>query len=526
MTRADLRVFGDAMRQQAILGSKVAFVDPTRQVTFGEFNDRVNRLVDALVRRGLELGDRVALLGQNSIALAECVATAKAGFIPVPLNWRLAPAELLALLHDCAPAALVCDEHWVETAESTFPPAVSGSLKVAIGPQRDGWLDFEGLIESGSAIEPASEPSPDDTALLIYPSGTTGNPKAAMISHRGLIENCLASGSLAIGVDESDTILCVMPMFHVGGLCYYLLPSFIAGSTSILRPAFDLADLLHCLRTYPITNVHLVPTMISDLVGHPDAPEVEAGATLKRIVYAGSTMPVALLERAMTVFRSCSFSQSYGSTEGGIVSTLGPAEHVKAGTSVKHAHLMQSCGRPIGECDLRIVRDDGTECSVSEPGEVLVRSARTMSGYWNLPEKTAAAFDDGFLRTGDIGHRDAKGYLYLIDRKNDMVVTGGENVFPSEVEQVLYRSPDVAEAAVFGVPDPRWIEKVVAAVVLRPGSRATPEDVISFARQHLAAYKCPKTVFLVSDLPRSGVGKVSRKLLRTRFRGADMPPSG
>jgi acyl-CoA synthetase (AMP-forming)/AMP-acid ligase II len=525
MTDVKFDVFGDALRHQAAtFGSKVAFADPVRQVTFAAFNERVNRLVDALTQRGLKRGDRIALLGRNSISLVECIATAKAGFIPVPLNWRLAPAELLALLGDCAPSALVCDEHWIDVASSAFLPTLSVPLKLAIDVRREGWLDFEEVVQTGRAVEPATVPAPDDTAVLIYTSGTTGNPKAAMISHRGLIENGLTSARLAIGVDESDTILCVMPMFHVGGLCYYLLPSFMAGSTSILRPAFDLADLVDSLRKFEITNVHLVPTMISDLVAHPGV--AAAAGKLKRIVYAGSTMPVALLELAMSVFGSCSFSQSYGSTEGGIVSTLGPEEHAKAAASPEHAHLLQSCGRPIGECDVRIARDDGTDAGDGEPGEVLVRSPRTMAGYWNLPDKTAAAFDDRYLRTGDIGRQDAQGYLYLIDRKNDMVVTGGENVFPSEVEQVLYRSPDVAEAAVFGVPDARWIEKVVAAVVLRAGSSATAEEVIGFTRQHLAAYKCPKTVFIVNDLPRTGVGKVSRKLLRTRFGGTDMPPSG
>jgi acyl-CoA synthetase (AMP-forming)/AMP-acid ligase II len=303
-----------------------------------------------------------------------------------------------------------------------------------------------------------------------------------------------------------------MPLFHVGGLCYYLLASYMAGATSILRPMFEVNDLVESLDRLGVTNVHLVPTMISDLVAHPDA--ARSAARLKRIVYAGSAMPVALLERAMSAFSRCAFSQSYGSTEGGIVTTLGPEEHCKASASPDMAHLLQSCGRPLTEAHLRIVDAGGADCQVNQPGEVLVQSPRTMTGYWNLPEKTAATFSGPYLRTGDIGYRDAEGYLYLVDRKNDMIVTGGENVYPSEVEQVLYRSPDIAEAAVFGIADARWIEKVAVAVVLQPNSQATPESIIRFTKQHLASYKCPKAVYIVDSLPRTGAGKVSRNQLR------------
>jgi long-chain acyl-CoA synthetase len=217
------------------------------------------------------------------------------------------------------------------------------------------------------------------------------------------------------------------------------------------------------------------------------------------------------------VLRSCSFSQSYGSTEGGIITTLGPEQHRAAAQPGGPVRLLQSCGTPLAETDLRVVDDLGVDCAPGQPGEVLVRSERTMAGYWNQPEKTAATRVGQHIRTGDIGYRDADGFVYLIDRKGDMIVTGGENVFPSEVEQVLYRCPDVAEASVFGVSDPRWIEKVVAAVVLKPGSQATADSIVQYAKQHLASFKCPKTVHVVAELPRTGVGKVSRKHLRQLY---------
>ena len=506
---------GAIIRRHAGLGEKVAFADADRSVTFAGFSQRIDRLVDSLYRLGLQPGDRIALLSRNSVGAVECIATAKAGFIVVPLNWRLAPSELIALLRDCAPTALVCDEHWASVASAELLDHVAIRTRIVLGNEREGWLGFEDVVAMGLANEEHAEAKGSDTALLIYTSGTTGTPKAAMISHRGVAANGRASAVEAIGVTADDRVLCVMPLFHVGGLCYYLLPSYMAGATSILRPAFEVNDLVESLASLAVTNVHLVPTMISDLVAHPRAPS--AARNLKRIVYAGSTMPVALLERVMQIFPSCAFSQSYGLTEGGIVTTLGPEEHRNAAASETHAHLLQSCGRALSNTDLRLVDANGENCKVGLPGEVLVRSGRVMKGYWNQPEKTAEIFASDYLRTGDIGCLDAGGYLYLVDRKNDMIVTGGENVFPSEVEQVLYRSPDVAEAAVFGLADARWIEKVVAAVVLRPGSDATPETIASFARQHLASYKCPKVVFIVRDLPRTGVGKISRKSLRQFF---------
>jgi acyl-CoA synthetase (AMP-forming)/AMP-acid ligase II len=513
--------FGAIVRRQAQLGSKVAFADTERSVTFAEFERRVDRLVDAFHKLGLRRGDRIAILSRNCVSAAECIATARAGFIAVPLNWRLGSSELIALLRDCKPAALVCDPHWSNVADSEIVPQLDVSTQIVFGAGRGAWHSFESVLASGDASARYADAGGDDTALLIYTSGTTGTPKAAMVSHLGLVSNGIASAKEAIGVSAEDTILCVMPMFHVGGLCYYLLPSYMAGATSVLRPMFEVNDLVDSLDRLAITNVHLVPTMISDLIGHPRV--AASAARLKRIVYAGSAMPVALLERAMGVLKACSFSQSYGSTEGGIITTLGAEAHRAAAASRELAHLLQSCGQPLSETNIRVVDEEGADCASGRPGEVLVRSPRTMAGYWNQPEKTAATRVGEHVCTGDIGYRDGKGYLYLIDRKGDMIVTGGENVFPSEVEQVLYRCPDVAEASVFGVADARWIEKVTAAVVLKPGSQATAESIVQFVKEHLASYKCPKTIHIVSELPRTGVGKVSRKHLRQLYGAPPQP---
>ena len=506
--------FGKAMRRRAELGDKVAFADTEREVTFAQFEQRVDKLIDALIRLGVRRGDRVAILSRNCVSAVECLATTKAGLIPVPLNWRLSPLELVNLLNDCRPAALICDESWAEVAERQIVGRFPQLVKISFGNARAGWKQYESVVASGDEAITHPQAKANDTAFLIYTSGTTGVPKAAEISHAALVENGETSAREAICVGETDTVLCVMPLFHVGGLCYYLIPSYLAGATVILRPVFDCNELVRVVSTQKVTNVHLVPTMISDLVAHPDARH--ALTNLKRIVYAGSSMPVALLQRAMSLFSAIDLSQSYGSTEAGMISTLGPDEHRQA-QSPEFAHLLRSCGRPLSGTTVRIVGEDGGDCPVNTPGEVFVRSNRTMVGYWNQPEKTADVIADGYLRTGDVGYVDGRGYLYLVDRKNDMIVTGGENVYPSEVEHVLYMSDDIAEAVVFGVPDSRWIEKVVAAVVLKPDSVITPEEIIEFAKTHLASYKCPKHVYVLDELPKSGAGKFSRKDLRHRF---------
>ncbi|MGJ7542536.1 class I adenylate-forming enzyme family protein [Variovorax sp. LT1R16] len=514
-------VFGDIVQAQRALGEKIAFQDDTRAVRFDDFGRRVDALVQSLLAAGLQPGDRIALLGRNSVSFAEWIATCSAGFIPVPLNWRLSRPELEHLLADCAPAILVADAAWIEAADDMAKGAEFVKLRVAAGASHEGWVDHETLTLPAANPVEVPQVSPDDIACLIYTSGTTSAPKGAEISHRGLVENCRVSATKAIGVTAADKVLCVMPMFHVGGLCYYLLPSFSAGATTLLRPLFDLGDLVSSLAKHAITNVHLVPTMLGDLIGHPEA--ASASTSLRRIVYAGSAMPVAHLKKAMSVLGDCSFSQSYGSTEGGIISTLTPEDHTAAATEPSKAHRLASCGQPMGASEVRIETVDGELAPTATAGEVLVKSPRTMVGYWQQAAKSQAAFSDGYLRTGDIGYLDGDGYLYLVDRKNDMVVTGGENVFPSEVEQVLHLSPDVSEAAVFGVPDPRWIEKVVAAVVLRPGATTTREELIAFARVHLAAFKCPKEIYLVTDLPKSGAGKVLRKTLRNQFGSSSEP---
>ena len=510
------QTLADALAACSNYGERVAFQDETRSVTFFELTQRTAKLVSALQQKGLKPGDRIALLSKNSVSAVECIFTASAGFILVPLNWRLAPAELNELVKDCAPSAFISDRTYLDDVDTTILKDIDIGLKVDLdNTHRSDWIDYDTLMKQAVDPRPVYTTAPSDPALIIYTSGTTGTPKGVTIGHDTLLFNMQTSGRLIVGASENDRSLMAMPMFHVGGLCFYMMAGYLCGTTTVLLPQFDIGKVAEAVRTERITNIHLVPTMISDLISRT---AIQSSAQLlKRIMYAGSTMPVTLLERAMATFPSSTFVQAYGSTEGGSITTLGTGVHQLAVTDPSKHDLLKSCGQPLPHVSIRVTRNDGSLCNVGEPGEISVRSQGIMHGYWNKPDQTRQTLHESYLYTGDIGYFDKDGYLYLIDRKNDMIVTGGENVFPAEVEQVLYRCPDIAEAAVFGVPDAKWIEKVVAAVRLKEGSTQTEAGIIAFIRQHLTAYKCPKQVIIVPELPRTGVGKVSRKTLKKTY---------
>ena len=355
----------------------------------------------------------------------------------------------------------------------------------------------------------------------MYTSGTTGAPKGAMLTHGALARNARTAAEDLLHLTPEDVVLAVTPLFHVGGMWYHLFPSFAAGCSTVLMKDFEPRAVIDALQRHRASCVHLVPTMIHAVIEQPDAARLNFDH-LRLMYYAASPIPPELLRRAMKVFSKSGFVQSYGSTEAGIVTGLTPEDHIEALREPRAAARLASCGRAVGKIGLRVVDSDGNTVAPGVIGEVQVKSDRSMVGYWNNAAATRAAMADGWFATGDLGRLDEDGYVTLVDRKHDMIVSGGENVYPVEVEAVLYRDPRILEAAVFGMPDPRWVEKVAAAIVLRPGAQATAEDIIARARTELAGYKCPKTVIFAERLPRNATGKVLKKELR-RVYGA--PPS-
>lgn len=510
MTEA--KTIGDVFRINAtIWPDKIAFRTVNGRVrTFLEVGTRVNQLVAALQSYGLEHGERVAILSKNCIEYIEVYGVSAGGFIPVPLNWRLSHRELAFILEDCRPKVLIYDRKFADVVKSIGALLSFEPIFISFSGEGGHVSEYESLLTDGSTKWSEVSVSPNETACLLYTSGTTGRPKGAELTHHGLLGNCNAAIGQVLHLRERDVALAPMPFFHVGGMWYHLFPNFTTGCTIVILPEFDPGAVLKLIETYRVTNVHLVPTMIHALLSQPVLDRTDI-SSLRLVFYAASTIPLDLLRRATQVFAHCGFVQGYGSTEGGMVAALSEEDHRKASVAGRE-HLLLSCGRPLDSVNVRLAAD-----SKGDVGEILAQSNLVMARYWNNADATRATIAEGWLHTGDLGRRDDEGYLYIIDRKSDMIVTGGENVYPREVEDVLFSHPAIAEAAVFDLPDSRWVQKVVAAVVLRQGFKEAPEDIIGHLKRELASYKCPKQVFITDELPKNGAGKILRRVLRERY---------
>lgn len=483
--------------------------------TFAQFHDRTNRLADALLGRGLAKGDRVAIIARNSAEYVEVFGSSKAGLIVVPVNWRLTPPEWERLLVHSAPKAVFVDAHHRPAVEALRASLPGVSQWILIGEECPGWTSLESLVSEGRSEDLQTPVLPRDPVCIVYTSGTTGAPKGVTLTHAGVLGNSRTAAREMLGLTPQDHAMAVMPLFHVGGMWYHMFPSLASGCTTLILPEFSPTTVLRELSERRITNVHLVPTMIAALLQQPDVQEHDLSC-VRLMFYAASSMPPELLRQAMRVFSACGFAQAYGSTEGGVITVLDSEDHVRA-RQHSGEHLLLSCGRPMEGRKLRIVDGNGRRLAMGAIGEIEVHSPDVMQGYWNDEAATRRVLHGGWLATGDLGYQDGEGFVYIADRKNDMIVTGGENVFPSEVEGHLFADPDIQEAAVFGIPDPKWVERVVAAVVLKPGRAISPDQIVDRLKERVAGYKCPKEIYFVETLPKSAVGKVLRKQLRIQF---------
>jgi acyl-CoA synthetase (AMP-forming)/AMP-acid ligase II len=468
MSAPRFQVIGDVFRLNAErFSGKPAFIMPDgKSRSFAELYDRVVRLNRALRDRDLKAGDRIGILSRNRIEYIEGYGVAVSGLIALPLNWRLSPRELQIVLDDAQPAALIVDASFTPAIDEMRDALPFVRHFICFDAPPEGWQSYEGMLADASPEPVQARVAPNDTACLLYTSGTTGLPKGAELIHHGLLLNCETAITEMFGLTAADVTLAPMPFFHVGGMWYHLFPSFAAGCTTIVMPQFDPQGELELMARYRVTNTHLVPTMIHTLLEQKNLASFDL-SSLRLMFYAASSMPTETLKRATATF-ACEFAQGYGSTEAGMVTCLTPADHRMARAG--HQDLLLACGQALPSVELRLSTPDNAE--EDEIGEIEVLSPMTMAGYWRNPHATAQVMQDGWLRAGDLGRIDEQGYLYMLDRKSDMIVTGGENVYPREVEDVLLQDADIAEAAVFGLPDTRRVQKVVAAAVLRNGDVA------------------------------------------------------
>lgn len=493
-------------------GDRVALEFGGRRTTFAQLDEQSTAAACSLKGMGVSPGDHIGYLGKNSDRYFELLfAAAKAGAVMVPIGWRLTAPEIAFLIDDADISVLFLEPAFLplalQLAEERDVMLVSSEEGTGAAL---GYVDWrESSAGSVQALAPAD---PEAPVIQLYTSGTTGRPKGAMLSHANIFPLrplCEAAQVEWDHWDRDDVSLLTMPISHIAGSGWGLV-AFYNGAKSIIMPEFDAGEILDALSREQISRIFLVPTAIQAVVRHPGVAEADF-SRLRYILYGASPIPLGLLREAIEVF-GCGFVQCYGMTETcGTIAALPPEDHVAQGHK-----RMSAAGKALPGVELRIVDDRLDPQPPGTIGEILIRSPTTMIGYWNRPEATAEVLVDGWMRTGDAGYLDEDGYLFVQDRLKDMIISGGENVYPAEVESVLYSHPDIAEVAVIGIPDERWGE-AVTAIVVPAGESVDEQELLRWARQRLAAYKVPKRVLLRNELPRNPSGKILRRVLREPF---------
>jgi acyl-CoA synthetase (AMP-forming)/AMP-acid ligase II len=498
-----------------------------RTLTYADLRDRCWRLSNALIQV-TEPGDRAAILAENCPEYAECYyGVPGAGLALTLLNYRLSARELAYIIGNAEPRLLFVEPKYLPVIQEIRDqiPSVE-QIVVIFGEQAavvDAALDaiaYEDFIETGAAGQPSRSPKEEDLCWLLYTSGTTGLPKGAMLSHRNLmaaVVNSMSSWEAA----PDDVCLFTFPQFHVAG---YVMPMYhLRTYPVVLLKSFDVETLLSSIEKHRITSTAMAPTMLAMLLEDPIGERFDL-SSLRRIGYGAAAMPAEVLRRARARWPGVNFSTGFGMTElAGNVMFLSPADHDRAAD--QGLPILRSVGRQMPLSRVRVVDDEGRDVAVGEPGEIVVKGDQVLMGYWKNPEATKSSFfEGGWFRSGDVARWDEDGYLYIVDRKKDMILTGGENVYPREVEEVLYEHPAVVEAAVVGAPDPKWGEKVVAVICAR--SEVSGEELIAFCRARIASYKKPRHVVFIDALPKNASGKVLKRELRDRIAAGELALEG
>jgi acyl-CoA synthetase (AMP-forming)/AMP-acid ligase II len=489
----------------AVLGDRV--------ITYRDAARATNQVANALVASGLQVGDRVALLSKNSIEYPlVMLGASKAGVVPVPLNYRLAAPEWAYIINDAQAKLLISSSAYVSIADEFRDELTTCERFVAIdadGPE--GWEDFRQWL--GPDTPPDRHPTDEHDVYQMYTSGTTGRPKGAVLTH-GAVSAQIGQLALVVHAEVGDRTLIVAPLYHAAAAITAFI-TIAGGGSMYIQEDFNPMEVVRALSEERVSQATLVPAMIQAcLVFVPDAGARDY-SNLKRITYGASPIAEETLRKAADVFR-CEFAQGYGMTETTAVLTyLMPADHERA--LREKPDLIGSAGRPVVGTELRIVDEQDNDVPIGEIGEIIARGPQLMRGYWNLPDESAEALRGGWMHTGDAGIVDEEGYIYIQDRVKDMIVSGGENVYPREVEEVLFKHPAIADAAVIGVPHDQWGETVKAIVVLREGQTATEEEIMEFCRDKLGGYKRPRSVDFINSLPRNPTGKVLKKDLREPY---------
>jgi len=500
-------------RNGARYPDKPGFVMGEITRTWGQVDERVDRLAHALQRLGLQRNDRVATLMHNCLEYPEAYyGCARAGMIVVPFSYRLTVPELHEILSTAEPALMIVgssDAHKAFELKQLLP-----SLKhiwVVGDDNQPDEHNYEAQLSASPPTPVYSPNSQNDTFSIFFTSGTTGLPKGAMVSHLNLEANGF-NQFVADGSHHEDVNLIGTPLYHMGAV-FMSVTYTMLGCTQVVCDRFNPDIWLQALQEHKATVALLIPTMINTVLNYPHLGDFDL-SSLRLIFYGGGPMPPAVLRRALSAL-PCGFTQGYGRTETLEATFLVTSDHQITDDDEKKLTRLASAGREATGADVRIIDDDGKALGIGEVGEILVRSRSNISGYWRNPEETAAAVSGTWFHTGDVGYLDEDRYLFVVDRKKDMVVSGGVNIYTKEIESILYTHPAVLEAAVIGLPDDHWGEVVTACVVTKPGRTVTEEDVVELCASTLAGYKKPRLVYFVDELPKNPSGKILKRELRT-----------
>ena len=504
----DLMTFDDFLTHWAeVRPSHPALSEEDRGWTYADLEERTAKAASALQTAGLAKGDRIAWIGKNSdLYFTLFYGAARLGVVMTPIGWRLAPPEWSFILNDTK-AKLVFAGPGFEDIGTALAGKLEHDTRIVSA------ADARTMIDSAARATFASS-APDDAVLQLYTSGTTGNPKGVPLTNRNLF--ALRKGTIEADLaytkwDDDEVVLVAMPCAHIGGTGLGIM-ALASGLPGHVLAEFTPDGFFDAVEHHGVTRLFIVPAALGILLNHPRCAGVDF-SRLKYILYGAAPIPLELLRQCIDMFK-CEFIQAYGMTETtGTIVMLPPEDHDPAGNA-----RMRSAGKALPGVELKIIDEDGAETPLGEVGEVITRSSNNMVGYWNLPDASAKAIDgDGWVRTGDAGYMDADGYLFIHDRVKDMIISGGENVYPAEVESAIYGHDDVLEVAVIGVPDDKWGEAVKAVCVPKPGHTVDPESVITYARTKIAGFKVPKSIDVIEALPRNASGKIFRKDLRAPY---------